>query len=97
MRKDKEMSETKFYREDHVKEKINEAEKELGDKWGNLWDGLAESCKDTLSELRLMLVYLFKDLGDKPEEIEEKYIKNLKDETAVETARLALKISQGEI
>jgi len=90
------MAETKFYREDDVKEKIKGAEKELGEKWGNLWDGLAEDCKDTLSELRLMLVYLLKDLGAKPDDIEEKYIKNLKNETAVETARLALKISQGE-
>jgi len=91
------MAETKFYKEDDVKEKIKGAEKELGDKWGNLWDGLAEDCKETLSELRLMLVYLFKDLGVNPDEIEGKYIKNLRDETAVETARLALKISQGEI
>ena len=90
------MAETKFYREDAVKEKINDAEKELGEKWGNLWDGLAEDCKETVSELRLMLVYLFKDLGVKPDDIEEKYIKNLKDETAIETARLAVKISQGE-
>ena len=97
MRKDKEMSETKFFKEDDVKEKINDAEKELGDKWGKLWDGLAEDCKETVGELRLMLVYLFKDLGVKPEDIEEKYIRNLKDETAIETARLALKISQGEI
>ncbi len=91
------MAETRFYREDFVKEEIKEAEKKLGDKWGKLWDGLAEDCKETVSELRLMLVYLFKDLGAEPDDIEEKYIKNLKDEAAKETARLALRISQGEI
>jgi len=91
------MAETGFYREDFVKEEIKEAKKKLGDTWGKLRDGLAEDCKETVSALILMLVYLFKDLGAEPDDIEEKYIKNLKDEAAKENARLALRISQGEI
>jgi len=91
------MAETGFYREDFVREEIKEAEKKLGDKWGKLFDELSEDSKDTIGELRLLLVYLFKDLRVEADEIEEKYIKNLKDERAVETAKLALKISQGEI
>ena len=91
------MAETGFYREDLVKEEIKNAEKKTGDKWGKLWEEVAENSKETVSELRLLLIYLFKDLRAEPDEIEEKYIKNLKDGPAKETARLALRISQGEI
>lgn len=90
------MQETKFFREDDVDEMLK-AEAKKNARWIKLHDQLDENCRETLSRLRLMLVFLFKNLGDSPEDIEEKYIKNLKDETATETARLALKISQGEI
>ena len=58
------MSEPRFIKLDEAEEAMRKGLKELGAKWGKLWDESAEESKDALNDLGLLLIYLFMQLED---------------------------------
>lgn len=79
------MSEPKFIRV----EESDEEKKRIGDIWGKLFDESSEGSKDTILELRLLLIYLFRDLGGSPD-AEKTYFNMLEDDVAKEIAESVL-------
>ena len=84
--------ETGFFREDDVKEIKKKVLRELGERWGKLYDESAEQSKDALNDLALLLTYLMMDLKADP--YIEKYFEMLESKVAIDMASSSLKLAR---